>query len=410
MKRLSWLLAVYGLTITAALPRVLVLESVASGLSRPLYITHAQDGSGRLFIVLQGGQILIHDGTALLPAAFLDISGRISSGGERGLLGLAFHPGYSNNGLFFVHYTDPAGDTVISRFQVSADPNAADAGSEAVLLQIDQPFVNHNGGQLQFGPDGYLYIGSGDGGSGGDPQNNAQSLSTLLGKILRIDVDGGVPYTIPPDNPFIQNPAARDEIWAYGLRNPWRFSFDRLPGDLFIGDVGQNAREEVDFQPASSTGGENYGWRLMEGSRCFNPPANCNNGSLTLPIIDYSHAVGRSITGGYRYRGLNVPELEGLYLYGDFITGRIWAAGPNGQGGWTVEEVLASDYNISTFGEDESGEIYLADYDAVFGTVFRIVDLAPSPPPGSEPGGCFIDAALQAGKGRHRQTAKGEQP
>jgi glucose/arabinose dehydrogenase len=278
------------------------LQPVAVGLANPVAITNAGDGSGRLFITLQAGRIVIYDGTRVLPTPFLDITPLVSSGGERGLLSVAFHPNYRTNGVFFVDYTNTDGNTVIARYSVSQDANIADPNSAAILLTITQPFANHNGGQLQFGPDGYLYIGMGDGGSGGDPSNNAQNLGTLLGKILRIDVDGASPYAIPADNPFVGVPSTLPEIWAYGLRNPWRFSFDRLTGDLFIADVGQDSWEEVDFQPAGSQGGENYGWRLMEGNHCYNPPTNCDPGGLTPPILEYEHgtndANGCSISGG----------------------------------------------------------------------------------------------------------------
>lgn len=252
---------------------LLVLEPVAEGLTAPLDVVDPGDGSGRLFIVQQGGEILVHDGSRVLEQPFLDLSTQVSCCDERGLLGLAFHPRYSENARFFVNYTGrSSGQTIVSGFEVSSDPNVADSSSELQLLTISQPFSNHNGGHLAFGPDGFLYIGTGDGGSGGDPQNRAQDLGSLLGKILRIDVDRGEPFAIPDGNPFAGDPAAREEIWAYGLRNPWRFTFDRLTGDLFIGDVGQNAIEEIDFQPARSAGGENYGWRVMEGSQCFEPP------------------------------------------------------------------------------------------------------------------------------------------
>jgi glucose/arabinose dehydrogenase len=323
-------------------PKIKV-EPIVTGLANPVAITHSGDGSGRLFIVLQTGQILVYDGSQVLPVPFLDISTLVSTGGERGLLSVAFHPNYATNGLFYVNYTDTQGDTVIAQYTVSDDPNIADPDSAAILLTIAQPFSNHNGGQLQFGPDGYLYIGVGDGGSAGDPDDNAQNLGTLLGKMLRIDVDSGVPYTIPPDNPFVGDPEARDEIWAFGLRNPWRFSFDRLTGDLFIGDVGQDSWEEVNFQTATSSGGENYGWRLMEGNQCFNPPTDCNDGTLTLPILEYNHSLGCSITGGYRYRGTQIPQLEGTYVVGDFCSGRIWGANDAGSGGWSAIELLDTD-------------------------------------------------------------------
>ena len=346
------------------------LRPVVEGLDRPVVVAHAGDGSGRLFIAQQGGEILVFDGTRLLPVPFLDLSSSVSSGSEQGLLGLAFHPNYETNGLFYVNLTDAAGDTQILRFTVSADANVADPGSVVPLLSVDQPFANHNGGQLVFGPDGKLWIGLGDGGSAGDPGNRAQSGSTLLGKILRIDVDQGVPYGIPLDNPFVADPAVRDEIWALGLRNPWRFSFDRLTGDLFIADVGQNAWEEVSFEPVTSGGGRNYGWRRMEGAHCFNPASNCDDGSLVLPILEYSHSLGCSITGGYRYRGAEMPERFGTYFFGDFCSGRIWGGIENVETGtWTSTELLDSELLISTFGEDERGELYAADLN---GTLYRL--------------------------------------
>jgi glucose/arabinose dehydrogenase len=278
MSLLVWavLLVLIGASLSWAAPAI-VVKPFITGLSNPIAITNAGDDSGRLFVVLQNGQIIIHDGTRVLSKPFIDISSLVSSGSERGLLSVAFHPNHASNGFFFVTYTNINGDTVIARYSVSGNPNVADPNSANILLTITQPFSNHNGGQLQFGPDGYLYIGMGDGGSGGDPQNNAQNLNTLLGKILRIDVDGGFPYVIPPDNPFRETHGARDEIWSLGLRNPWRFGFDRLTGDLYLADVGQERWEEVNFQPASSLGGENYGWRLMEGNHCFNPSTGCNS-------------------------------------------------------------------------------------------------------------------------------------
>jgi len=378
-------------------------EPVVTGLSSPVDITHAGDGSGRLFITLQGGRVVIFDGVQILSPPFLDINSLVSSGGERGLLGAAFHPNYVGNGFFYVSYTDTAGDSVIARYSVSLDPNRADPTSGVILLTIPQPFSNHNGGQLHFGPDGYLYIGIGDGGSGGDPQNNGQDLGKLLGKILRIDVDSGFPFTVPPDNPFVGVVGAREEIWSFGLRNPWRFSFDRLTGDMFIGDVGQNSWEEVDFQPANSTGGENYGWRLMEGNSCFNPAINCNNGTLTLPILVYDHSVGCSVTGGYLYRGSKNPNLNGLYLYGDFCSGLIWGAQEDGLGGWNTTVLLDTNFSISTFGEDESGEIYFAHLSATDGTIYQVVQSTSSTSSASTSSGggggggavgCFITTAV----------------
>jgi glucose/arabinose dehydrogenase len=341
-------------------PADLSLELVAGGFSRPVAVRHAGDGTGRLFVVEQQGRIRIMDG-----GVFLDIASLVeSSSNEQGLLGLAFHPDYANNGFFYVNYThDPAGSgpdvTRVSRFEVSAvDPNSADSSRETIILEFEQPASNHNGGDLHFGPDGYLYIATGDGGGSRDQFQNAQDLGSLLGKLLRIDVDGGSPYAIPPDNPFVGDGDALDEIWAYGLRNPWRFSFDRLTGDLFIGDVGQSAVEEIDFQPASSAGGENYGWSCMEGDEApgFNP---CDGSPLTAPILVYNHGLGCSVTGGYRYRG-GIAALRGSYVYGDFCTGRIWFASESG-GTWSAEEWANTDISISSFGEDEDGELYVVD-------------------------------------------------
>jgi uncharacterized protein (TIGR03437 family) len=358
-------------------------DPIANNLDRPVSITHPGDGSGRLFIVEQRGRIFVHNGTSLLGTPFLDIDSLVSGGSERGLLGLAFHPDYEENGYFYVNYTDNNGDTVIARYEVSSDPNVADESSERVLLRRAQPFTNHNAGELQFGPDGYLYFGLGDGGGSGDPDNRGQTLTVLLGKMLRIDVDGDFPYAIPPSNPFansltvVAQQAARPEIWAYGLRNPWRFSFDRETGDLFIADVGQDKEEEVNFQPASSAGGQNYGWRRMEGTRCFNPDSNCNDGSLTLPILTYSTGVAGdcSITGGYRYRGPQYPQLNGVYFYGDYCSGLIRAAVQQGAN-WTQADTLDTSFAISTFGEDENGELYVADHS---GRVYRIGADHPAP-------------------------------
>ena len=377
------------------------IEAVITGLDNPVSITHAGDGSARLFITQLSGQILIFDGSQILPQPFLDIGSLVSTGGERGLFSVSFHPEYTNNGFLFVNYTDINGDTVVARYSVSADPNVVDANSAFILFTAAQPFTNHNGGQLQFGPDGFLYIGMGDGGSGGDPSNNAQTLSNVLGKILRIDVDGSGPYSIPPDNPFIGVPGARAEIWAWGLRNPWRFGFDRLTGDLFVADVGQNTLEEVNYQPVDSLGGENYGWRLMEGSNCFNPAVNCNTGLLTLPILEYDHSLGCSITGGYRYRGNENPGLSGVYLYGDFCEGLIWGATQNIVGEWTTTVLLDTDLSISAFGEDENGELYLAHFSSGDGTIYRISEVADPPSAGGGAnggggggGGCFISSAV----------------
>jgi glucose/arabinose dehydrogenase len=361
--------------ITQAEP-VITLEPVANGLPNLVSVTHA--GDSRLFITLQRGQVMIHDGTRVLPEPFLDIRSLVTSNDERGLLSVAFHPHYAFNGLFYVNYTNLSGNTVVARYSVSPlDANRANPSSAVPILTIAQPFANHNGGQLQFGPDGYLYIGMGDGGSGGDPGNRAQNLGDLLGKMLRIDVDSASPYAIPPSNPFTGQ-GMRREIWAYGLRNPWRFSFDRATGDLWIADVGQGTWEEIDFQPATSIGGENYGWRRMEGTHCFNPATNCNTGNLVLPVIEYDHGVGCSVTGGYVYRGTRSPRLIGRYIYGDFCTGRIFGATRSANGAVTTGQLIDVPFNISTFGEDVAGEIYVGDYSN--GILYRLVDSNPLSP------------------------------
>jgi len=326
-------------------------------------LAQAGDSSGRLFVLGQAGLVHIVQAGQLLPGTFLDIRDRVGSkANERGLLGLAFHSRYSENGYFYVNYTDLNGDTVVARFSVSGDPNRADPASEVRLLQIPQPYENHNGGSLVFGPDGYLYIGTGDGGSGGDPHGNGQSLDTLLGKILRIDVDHGDPYTNPEGN-------LKGEIWAYGLRNPWRFSFDRLTGDLYIGDVGQNAWEEVDFLPAGSPGGANFGWNYREGTHPFadSPPAGLE---LIEPVAEYDRSAGVSVSGGVVYRGAALPGLYGVYLYGDYGTGRVWGLLRNPDGSWQNRLLFESGANITTFGEDEAGEVYLADRK---GFIFKLV-------------------------------------
>lgn len=352
-----------------AFPPMMTLESVAEGFTRPVYVTHAGDGSGRVFVVEQRGRIYILRGTQREEQPFLDIESRVGSrGNEQGLLGLAFHPRYTENGQFFVNYTNLEGDTVIARFQASGD--TADPNSETILLQIDQPYPNHNGGQVAFGPDGYLYIGTGDGGSSGDPLDAGQRLDTLLGKILRIDVDQGVPYAIPPDNPWASGNGGLPEIWAYGLRNPWRFSFDRATGDLYIGDVGQNRVEEISFQAAGTPGGMNFGWRITEGSDCFRGQ-DCNTTGLVPPIAEYDHSKGCSVTGGYVYRGEAFPQLQGVYFFGDFCSQLIWALHRDAAGNWAMAELPKSGAAISSFGEDEAGELYLTSLQD--GIVYRVV-------------------------------------
>jgi len=350
-------------------PPELELVPVATGLATPVVVTNAGDGSNRLFIVEKAGRIRIVENGSLLATPFLDIDPVVnSSGSEQGLLGLAFHPNYAVNGYFFVNYTDSAGDTVVSRFSVTpGDPNIADPGSEFEILSIVQPFSNHNGGQIEFGPDGYLYIGMGDGGSAGDPGDRAQNLAVMLGKMLRIDVDNTDPplaYRIPADNPFLGTAGAAGEIWAYGLRNPWRFSFDRTTGDLFIGDVGQNLYEEIDFQPASSPGGENWGWRCYEASHPYNTSGCGPIGEYEMPILEYSHTSGRcSVTGGYRYRGVEAPGLRGAYLFGDYCTGDVWAAVYDGTAGtWSAVDLNFTEnlFSLRTFGEDEQGNVHVS--------------------------------------------------
>jgi glucose/arabinose dehydrogenase len=351
------------------------LEPVAQGLSSPVFLTAPAGDLERLFVVERGGEIRIVRHDSILPTPFLDVADRILAGGEQGLLGLAFHPDYAGNGRFFVNYTDTLGHTQIVRYQVSADPDVADPGSALPILTVQQPYSNHNGGMLAFGPnDGMLYIGMGDGGSGGDPQNHGQNRMTVLGDMVRIDVDAGSPYTIPADNPFVGALSIANEIWASGLRNPWRFSFDAGTGDLYIADVGQSAREEVDFQPASSSGGENYGWRIMEGTRCYNPSSGCSTSGLTLPIYEYDHSDGCSITGGYVYRGSDYPVLQGRYFFADFCSTwlRSFAVVLGAAAGLQDHSATAGPVQgTSSFGQDGRGELYIVSLTQ--GTVKRIV-------------------------------------
>jgi glucose/arabinose dehydrogenase len=334
---------------------------VVSDLSSPVGLAHAGDGSGRLFVLEQAGTIRVIQDGALLPEPFLNIIDRVGSqGNEQGLLGLAFHPQYSQNGYFYVNYTDKNGDTVIARFQVSpGKPNQADPASEKQLLTVDQPYPNHNGGAVTFGPDGYLYLGLGDGGSAGDPQGNAQSFDTLLGKILRIDVNGGDPYAIPADNPFA-NGGGRPEIWAYGLRNPWRIAFDRQTGDLYIADVGQNQYEEIDFVRAGSSGRLNFGWNFFEASHPYKGQPLANE-VFIAPVAEYSHSQGCSVTGGEVYRGQHLSQWQGVYLYSDFCTGNVWGLLRDGQGTWQNALLFSNVGQVTSFGLDEAGEIYLVD-------------------------------------------------
>jgi glucose/arabinose dehydrogenase len=332
---------------------------VASNFSSPVGLAHAGDGSNRLFILEQQGVIRILENGQVLPTPFLDLRSKIgSSGNEQGLLGLAFHPNFVENGLFVINYTDLNGDTIVSRMQVSTDPNLADSSSETLILSVQQPYGNHNGGNLVFGPDGYLYIGLGDGGSAGDPRGNGQNSSTLLGSMLRLDLDTSTPYAIPEDNPFV-NGGGLPEIWATGLRNPWRYSFDRLTGDLFIGDVGQGDWEEIHYLPADSPYGANLGWNFWEGLHPYqgNPSENTE---FLFPIWEYGHDQGCSVTGGFVYRG-TIPAWQGIYFYGDFCSGRVWGLLQDSDNIWQNTLLFKTDLNISSFGEDEAGEIYLVD-------------------------------------------------
>lgn len=348
------------------------LVPIASGFTKPVFLTHAGDDSGRLFVVEQAGRIFILQDGAVLPTPFLDIVSIVGSdSSEQGLLSAAFHPDYPNNGFFFVNYTDRQGDTVIARYQVSENPDVANPDTARVLMTIGQPYSNHNGGQVVFGLDGYLYVGMGDGGAANDPQNNGQTLSTLLGAILRLDVDNAEPYGVPDNNPFVNVEGARPEIWSYGWRNPWRIAFDPATHDMYIGDVGQNEYEEISVEPAGTSGGQNYGWRLLEGQHCFNP-RECDPTSLdvVLPVAEYDHGQGCSVTGGYVYRGARFPGLTGIYFYGDFCSGTIWGLRHEPDGRWSELELLRTDVSISSFGQDAAGEVYVVDHQ---GNIFQIV-------------------------------------
>jgi glucose/arabinose dehydrogenase len=350
----------------------ITLTPFVSGLSSPVDFQTPDDGSGRIFIVQQPGTIRIISGGSLLPTPFLDISSKVNfDGGEQGLLGLAFHPNYSQNKLFYLNYDRLSGgqmQTVIAEYQLSADPNAAESASERILLMVNQPFPNHKGGQMAFGPDGLLYIAFGDGGGGGDPSGNGQNRQTLLGKIARIGVDppftSGLQYVIPADNPFVGT-TDRGEIWAYGFRNPWRFSFERGASRLFVADVGENKFEEIDLVQK----GLNYGWNTMEGAHCFNPSSGCNMAGLTLPIAEYDHNEGATVIGGYLYHGTAISGLTGAYVFGDFGNGKIYQL-TESSGTWTRTTLLSSGHNMSAFGQDAAGELYVVDY--VNGSVFKI--------------------------------------
>ncbi len=374
----------------ASLPPALTFTPVITGLTQPVFVTNAGDGSNRLFVVQRTGQIRIFKSGSLLATNFLNVSGIsdfTDAGPEQGLLGLAFDPHYSTNRYFYVTYaitttntTFPYGVRLVRYQTSSVNPDVANPNSAFIILTTFKKYTNHNGGMIAFGRDGYLYWGTGDGGSGGDPDNNAQNLGSLLGKMLRIDVDSmplaGKTYVIPSTNPFYSSTNAniRKEIWAYGLRNPWRWSFDRSTGDMLIGDVGQNTEEEIDFQTAASSGGMNYGWHILEGNLCYNPPTGCvAPARYVAPVAVYVHGTndvnGCAVTGGYVYRGAAFPALQGVYLYGDYCSGHVWALVHNA-GVWSRKLVASTSYNISSFGQDEAGQLYLVDYGG--GQVLRI--------------------------------------
>jgi glucose/arabinose dehydrogenase len=355
------------------------LSRIVGGLSQPLLVTNAGDGSGRLFVVEQTGRIRIIKGGRLVATPFLDLSASVSHASEQGLLGLAFHPNYRSNGKLYVSYTDRNGTSIIREYHVLAsNRDRVDGSSGRTLLRLQQPYANHNGGNIAFGPDGDLYIGFGDGGSAGDPGNRAQNLGTLLGKLLRIDVNrrtGTLPYGIPSSNPFVGR-SGLDQIWAYGLRNPWRWSFDRATGDLWIGDVGQDRWEEVDRALASSDRnagrGLNFGWKVMEASHCYSPSSGCSRTGKTLPLTEYGHTGGRcSVTGGFVYRGSVYPDLVGAYLFADYCSGEIWYVSRGAERGTVPTLALDSGALITSFGQDEAGELYIADGN---GSVYRLTD------------------------------------
>jgi len=374
-----WAVALLGLpgagacSDVATQPTSLALTRVATGLTSALYVTAPPGDSARIFVVRQSGsiQVLRHD--SLLTTPFLNLSGMISLGDERGLLSMAFHPNYASNGFFYVDYTAQNGDLTVTRYHVSVDPNVADASSGQVLLSIPHStFGNHNGGLVAFGPDGYLYIGTGDGGGGGDPDGNGQDSTVLLGKILRVDVDGAFPYAIPPSNPFVGRAPAAPEVWAYGLRNPWRFSFDRMTQDFYIGDVGQDDWEEIDFAPAGGAGGHNYGWNTLEGTHCYEPSSGCVTSGKVPPIYEYRSASGAcSVTGGYVYRGTQNPGISGRYFFAEYCAGWVRSLKMVGGVATDVQEHRAFGTlgGITSFGEDARGELYIT---RASGDVYRI--------------------------------------
>ncbi len=347
------------------------LQPVVTGLRQPLDVRAAPDGSDRLFVAEKGGVIRVAHAGQLNERPFIDLRGVVgASGSEQGLLGMVFHPRYAENGFFYVNYTDKNGDSVVARYQVSSDPDVADPGTGSVVLFQPQPFPNHNAGNLVFGPDGYLWIGWGDGGSGGDPRRNGQNGQAWLGKMLRIDVDSASPYAVPPDNPYVGSSDVLPEIWAFGLRNPWRYSFDAATGDLWIGDVGQGAWEEIDMVGAGSPGGLNFGWNVAEGNHCYNS-RGCDLSPFVPAVAEYSHGQGDcAVVGGFVYRGAAFPSLQGVYFYADDCSGRLWSLSQDGSGNWTSSLLQNTSIAISSFGEDQLHELYLTGLSD--GTVYRV--------------------------------------
>lgn len=375
-------------TTTPAGPPVIALTPAVSGLEKPVFITNAGDGSGRVFVVEQPGRIRIVKNGELVATPFLDIASRVSLSSERGLLSVAFPPDYTTKAHFYVYYTNKDGNIVVARYRLGASADVADSASEQIVITIAHPVnANHNGGQLAFGADGYLYFGTGDGGGAGDQNNNAQNQGRLLGKLLRIDVETNNPatYTIPASNPFASASGAQrcdplptsgnvtcQEIWAIGMRNPWRFAFDRQTHDLYIADVGQGEYEEIDFQPASSAGGENYGWRCKEGLHDYNLSAGCDGKNFVPPVTEYDHTQGNcSVTGGTVYRGTQFARMQGMYFYGDYCSGRIWGLRRNGNE-WQSTPLLDTDFQVTTFGEDEAGNLYVSNYGG--GAILQVTD------------------------------------
>jgi glucose/arabinose dehydrogenase len=356
---------------TPPAPEGLTLTPFVDGLELPVFITPVIGSNDKYFVLEKVGRVRVVENGEVLEQPVLDIQDLVSTGNEQGLLGIALHPDYQSNGYIYINYTDNANtgtgpqNTQIVRYTVSND--VADPASAKTILTVEQPHSNHNAGMIAFGPDGYLYIVLGDGGSGGDPYNLGQNMNELLGKMLRIDVDNGDPYAIPEDNPFVGQEGVRPEIWTVGWRNPWRFSFDRETGDMWLGDVGQNAYEEISFQ-AAGQGGGNYGWRCYEATHEYDLSENCEGKEFIDPVLEYDHSQGASVTGGYVYRGSAIPDLQGRYVFGDFTNGYIWFASQQ-NGTWTSTLWQDTDLNISSFGEDADGELFVIDYG---GTIYRL--------------------------------------